>query len=86
MSSEYKNTSTESELYDENSSDRTVDVIDREDSNQQSTSRLLDDTNGLTIEQILRLRENDASDNSETSLEGNLYFIYIHILVEKRRS
>ena len=79
MSSEYKNTSTESELYDENSSDRTVDVIDREDSNQQSTSRLLDDTNGLTIEQILRLRENDASDNSETSLEGDLYFIYIHI-------
>ena len=75
MSSEYKNTSTESELYDENSSDRTVDVTDREDSNQQSTSRLLDDTNGLTIEQILRLRENDALENSETSLEGDLYFI-----------
>ena len=79
MSSEYKNNSTESELYDENSSDRTVDVTDREDSNQQSTSRLLDDTNGLTIEQILRLRENDVSENSETSLEGDLYFIYIYL-------
>ena len=79
MSSEYKNNSTELELYGENSSNRTVEVIDREDSNQESTSRPLDDSNGLTIEQILRLRVDDASENSETSLEGDLYFIYIHI-------
>ena len=81
MSSEYKNNSTDSELYDGNSLDSTVNVTAQEDRNQESTSRLQDDINGLTIDQLLSLPDDDGSEYSETSLEGDLYFIYIYIYI-----
>ena len=57
-------------------------MADQEDINQESTSRQLGPTFGLNLEQILKLVENDASENSDTSLEGDSYLIYIYIYIK----
>ena len=71
LSSEYEKHSTESVLHDDYSLDRTIDVTDQEVSNQESTSKSSEEEN---IGQVPRIGKNNALENDEPSLEGNLYF------------
>ena len=72
LSSEHEKHSTESELQDDYSLDRTIDNTDREDRKQESASESSEeDIDGQTP----RVGEYYGSENYESSLEGNLSFI-----------
>ena len=72
LSSEYEKYSTDSELFDDYSLDRTIDVTDREDRKQESASTSLEEEN---IGQRPSVGEKNTLENYESSLEGNLSFI-----------
>ena len=79
LSSEYEKYSTESEIYDENYLDRTIDVTDKEDRNKESASKSLEEEiNG----QSLSVGQKNTLENYESSLEGNLSFI-LPITIQK---
>ena len=72
LSSEYEKYSTESEIYDENYLDRTIDVTDKEDRNKDSASKSLEEEISSHNPSV---GDKNASENYESSLEGNLSFI-----------
>ena len=57
LSSEHETQSSKSELYDDYSLDRTIDVTDQEVSNQESTSKSSEEEN---IGQVPRIGKNNA--------------------------
>ena len=72
LSSEYEKHSTDSELYDEYSLDRTIDETDQEDRKPESASKLLEEEINSQTPSV----DNDiASESYESSEEGNLYLI-----------
>ena len=70
LSSEYEKHSTESELHNDNSFDRTI--FDREDRKQESASKSLEED---IIGQIPSVDNDNASEIYELSQEGNLYIM-----------
>ena len=72
LSSDYEKHSTESELHNDNSLDRTIDVTDREDRKQESASKSLEED---IIGQIPSVENDNASESYESSQEGNLYIM-----------
>ena len=72
LSSEYEKDSTESELHNNYSLDRTIDVTDREDRKQESASKSLEED---IIGQIPSVENDKASESYESSQEGNLYIM-----------